>query len=141
MRVALPLLFALAAALPAAPAPAKPDPSEAELQKIIEKFAEKESEFLAARESVLPWIKQYSPMEHVTNDDPPVYLFYSAPPALGEIQKDPTHTANYGVKLQEKCKSLGLECELVYPGAPGVKHPQMHDFLIAKLKAPAVPSK
>lgn len=50
MRVALPLLFALAAALPAAPAPAKPDPSEAELQKIIEKFAEKESEFLAARE-------------------------------------------------------------------------------------------
>lgn len=99
------------------------------------------AEFLAARESVLPWIKQYSPMEHVTNDDPPVYLIYSAPPALGEIQKDPTHTANYGVKLQEKCKSLGLECELVYPGAPGVKHPQMHDFLIAKLKAPAVPSK
>lgn len=99
------------------------------------------AEFLAARESVLPWIKQYSPMEHVTNDDPPVYLIYSAPPALGEIQKDPTHTANYGVKLQEKCKGLGLECELVYPGAPGVKHPQMHDFLIAKLKAPAVPSK
>ena len=50
MRAALPLLFALAAALPAAPAPAKPDPSEAELQKIIEKFSEKESEFLAARE-------------------------------------------------------------------------------------------
>ena len=98
------------------------------------------AEFLAARESVLPWIKQYSPMEHVTNDDPPVYLFYSAPPALGEIQKDPTHTANYGVKLQEKCKSLGLECELVYPGAPGVKHPQIHDFLIATLKAPAAKS-
>ncbi len=98
------------------------------------------AEFLAARESVLPWIKQYSPMEHVTADDPPVYLIYSAPPALGETQKDPTHTANYGVKLQEKCKSLGLECELVYPGAPGVKHPQIHDFLIAMLKAPAAKS-
>lgn len=49
MRVALPLLFVIAAALPAAPA-AKPEPSEAELQKIIEKFSAKESEFLAARE-------------------------------------------------------------------------------------------
>ena len=50
MRAVLPFLFALAAALPAAAAPAKADPTEAELQKIIEKFADKESEFLAARE-------------------------------------------------------------------------------------------
>ena len=74
--------------------------------------------FLAARESVLPWIKEYSPYEHVTADDPPIYLIYSAPPALGQEQKDPTHTANYGVKLQERLRSVGVECELVYPGAP-----------------------
>ena len=92
------------------------------------------AEFLAARESVLPWIKEYSPFEHVTADDPPVYLIYSAAPALGQPQKDPTHTANYGVKLQEKCRSVGVECELVYPGAPDVKHASALEFLVAKLK-------
>ncbi len=92
------------------------------------------AEFLAARESLLPWIKEYSPIGLVTADDPPVYLIYGAAPALGEPQKDPTHTANYGVRLQEKCKSVGVECELVYPGAPGVKHPSALEFLIAKLK-------
>jgi acetyl esterase/lipase len=91
--------------------------------------------FLAARESILPWIREYSPFEHVSADDPPVYLIYAAPPALGQEQKDPTHTSNYGVKLQEKCKSTGVECELVYPGAPDVKHPRIEDFLIEKLKA------
>ncbi|NBV20671.1 MAG: alpha/beta hydrolase [Proteobacteria bacterium] len=91
--------------------------------------------FLAGRESVLPWIKEYSPIEHVTADDPPIWMIYSTAPALGQEQKDPTHTANYGVKLQEKCKAIGVECELVYPGAPDVKHPKTEDYLIAKLKA------
>ena len=97
------------------------------------------AEFLAARESVLPWIKKYSPIEHVSADDPPVYLIYTSAPALGQEQKDPTHTANYGVKLQEKCKSLGTECELVYPGASDVKHASVEAYLIAKLKAPRKP--
>ena len=95
------------------------------------------AEFLAARESVLPWIKEYSPFEHVTADDPPVYLYYSAPPALGQEQKDPTHTSNYGVKLQEKCRAIGVGCELVYPGAPDVKHKTVQDYLIETLKAPS----
>jgi hypothetical protein len=95
------------------------------------------AEFLAKRDEVLPWIKEFSPYEHVTADDPPVYLIYNAAPALGQEQKDPTHTANYGVKLQEKCQAAGVACELVYPGAPDVKHPAIHDFLIATLKAPA----
>jgi acetyl esterase/lipase len=91
--------------------------------------------FLAARESVLPWIKKYSPIEHVTNDDPPIWMIYSSAPALGQEQKDPTHTANYGVKLQEKCKAIGVACELVYPGAPDVKHAKVEDYLIATLKS------
>jgi len=65
-----------------------------------------------------------------------VYLIYSAPPALGQDQKDPTHTSNFGVKLQERCVALGLACELVYPGAPGVKHATPTDYFIQKLKAP-----
>jgi acetyl esterase/lipase len=90
--------------------------------------------FLAARETILPWIAEYSPYALVTADDPPVYLIYSSPPALGQDQKDPTHTSNFGVKLQEKCKSVGVECELVYPGAPDVKHAQVQQYLIEKLK-------
>lgn len=93
--------------------------------------------FLAGRESVLPWIQEYSPYANVTSDDAPVYLYYGAPPAMGQEQKDPTHTANFGVKLQEKLQSVGVPCELVYPGAPDVKHAGMHDYLIAKLKAPS----
>ncbi len=48
MRVVLSLFFVLAAAVAAAPA--KADPTEPELQRIIQKFSEKESEFLLARE-------------------------------------------------------------------------------------------
>ena len=108
-----------------------PDPSD--LKTRDTQFAE----FLAARETILPWIKEYSPFEHVSSDDPPIYLFYTTPPALGQDQKDPTHTANFGVKLQEKLRSVGVANELVYPGAPDVKHPDIADYLIAQLKAPS----
>lgn len=107
-----------------------PDP--ADLKTRDTRFAE----FLAAREKVLPWIREYSPFEHVSRDDPPIYLNYSAAPALGQDQKDPTHTANFGVKLQERLGEVGVECELVYPGAPDVRHAQVQDYLIARLKAP-----
>jgi acetyl esterase/lipase len=92
------------------------------------------AEFLAKRAEVLPWIKEYSPIEHASADDPAIYLAYGAPPALGQEQKDPTHSANYGVKFQEKLRSLGVECEFVYPGAPDVKHQTVDAFLIEKLK-------
>jgi len=92
------------------------------------------AEFLAKRESLLPWIERYSPYALLTADDPPVYLYYATPPALGQNQGDPTHTSNFGVKLQEKCIELGVECELVYRGAPDIRHATPTDFLIAKLK-------
>ena len=93
------------------------------------------AKFLAGRESILPWIAEYSPYALVTKDDPPVYLTYSRPPALGQDQKDPTHTANFGVKLQEHCQETGVACELVYPNAPNVKHKSPTDFLIKTLKS------
>lgn len=92
------------------------------------------AEFLQNRESVLKWIKLYSPWEHVTSDDPSVYLIYKSAPELGQDQEDPTHTANYGLKLQEHCRASGVSCELVYPNAPDVKHKSMAEFLIANLK-------
>ena len=94
-------------------------------------------QFLAARDRLQPLIAEYSPYHLVTKDDPAVYLFYNATPALGQEVKNPSHTANFGVKLQERCQSLGVACELMYPGAPSAKHATAQDYLIAKLKAPA----
>lgn len=92
-------------------------------------------EFLAKRDTILPWIAEYSPYALVTSDDPSIYLTFGAAPALGQEQKDPTHTANFGVKLQEHCKANKVECELNYPGAPDIKHATVGEYLIAKLKA------
>jgi len=91
-------------------------------------------EFLAKRDTILPWIAEYSPYALVSSDDPPVSLYFSQPPALGKDQKDPTHTSNFGVKLQEECKAKGVKCELVYPGAPDVKHASVQEYLIQTLK-------
>ncbi len=93
--------------------------------------------FLAERETILPWIAEYSPYALVTRDDPPVYLIYPTPPALGQDQKDPTHTANFGVKLQEHCAATNVPCELRYPGAPNAPHATAQEYLVATLKAPA----
>ena len=92
-------------------------------------------EFLAKRESILPWISEYSPYALVSGDDPPIYLFYGTAPALGQEEKDPTHSANFGVGLQERCKAAGVSCELVHPGAENVVHAKISDYLVAKLTA------
>jgi hypothetical protein len=51
---------------------------------------------------------------------------------MGKETKDPTHSANYGLPLQEKCKSVGVDCALIYPNEPGDK-PVPHPYLIEKL--------
>lgn len=89
------------------------------------------------REKVLPWIKEYSPIELVTSDDPPVYLNYGnqkKPPVVGEETEDPTHSAVYGIKLAEKLKSAGVEAVVSYPQQPDTKYGSNQKFLIEKLK-------
>ena len=93
---------------------------------------------IADREKVLPWIKEYSPIELVSKDDPPIYLDYpnqKTPPVLGQKEPDPTHSALYGVKLVEKLEPLGVEVILSYPGHEDAKYGSIVRFLIAKLKA------
>jgi acetyl esterase/lipase len=93
--------------------------------------------FHESRERLLPWIREYSPYERVSRGDPPVGLYYSAPPNLGQPEKDPTHSANFGVKLKERCDADGVPCELVYPGAPDVRHASANDFVRAHLRPEA----
>lgn len=92
------------------------------------------AEFISKRESLMPWIAQFSPYALATADDPPVYLFYDSVPLLGQPYKDPPHSANFGVGLEEKLKAVGIDYELNYTGAKGVKHPDIFGFLLEKLK-------
>jgi acetyl esterase/lipase len=89
--------------------------------------------FLAARERLLPWIREYSPWEWVTADDPPVFLSYATRPAMGRPQLFPAHSANFGVGLRNKLRSVGIETHLVYPGSPDVAFRHPHEFVIARL--------
>jgi acetyl esterase/lipase len=91
---------------------------------------------LKNRTKILPWIKEYSPIELVTKDAPPVFLAFGGkkPPVVGEKQDDPTHSAVMGIKLAERMKEVGVECVVSYPGGPKSKYAGTTGFLIAKLK-------
>jgi acetyl esterase/lipase len=92
---------------------------------------------IANREKVMPWIKEYSPIELVSSDDPPIYLDYpnqKTPPAVGQKEADPTHSAMYGVKLAEKLQSAGVEVVVSYPSHEDQKYGSITKFLITKLK-------
>ena len=93
--------------------------------------------FYEQREKLLPWIREYSPIEHVTADDPPVFLAYpnqKKPPVKGEEQADPTHSALLGIMLMEKLKDAKVEGILVYPGQTHEKYNSINDYLIDRLK-------
>lgn len=90
------------------------------------------------REKVLPWIKEYSPIELVTQDDPPIYLDYpnqKTPPQIGQKEADPTHSAMYGVQLASKLNSAGIEVVVSYPSHEDEKYGSITKFLIDKLSA------
>ncbi|MBK8979904.1 MAG: sulfatase-like hydrolase/transferase [Planctomycetes bacterium] len=92
------------------------------------------ADWLEAADRLQRWFDAYSPYALVSAGDAPVYLFYTATPGIGEPQRDPTHTSNFGVMLQRQCEKSGVECEVVYPGAAGVSHQTATDYLIASLR-------
>jgi acetyl esterase/lipase len=90
------------------------------------------------RDKVLPWIKEYSPIELVSRDDPPIFLEYprqNTPPTVGEPEPDPTHSAIYGIKLAEKLSDADVEVVLSYPGKVDRKYGSTTNFLIERLTA------
>lgn len=94
--------------------------------------------FYDQREKLLPWIREYSPITHVTKDDPPVFMEFpsqKAPPVKGEKQADPTHSALLGMILMEKLKEAGVEGIIAYPGHEHEKYKSSADYLIDRLKA------
>ncbi|MBA4067649.1 MAG: hypothetical protein C0501_28875 [Isosphaera sp.] len=94
--------------------------------------------FLDGREVVLKHVREYSPIEHASKDDPPLWLSYSdtAEVKKGDRPADPTHSALYGLMLREKLAPLGVEMTLTYPGKPDGDFKSATDYLLASLKAP-----
>ena len=70
---------------------------------------------------MLKWIKEYSPIEHASKDDPPIGLYYGGVKGakLGESQPDPTHSPMLGMMLAEKLKNAWGGRRAVLHRAPG----------------------
>jgi len=78
---------------------------------------------------------EFSPYNHLSKDDPPLFMSY------GNNMKLPSENAGhgihhpvYGVKMKEKADKLGHECYLFIPGvSQPEKHKSANEFLMAKL--------
>lgn len=93
-------------------------------------------ELTAKREDVMKWIKEYSPIEHATKDDPPIALFYGGVKGAkkGESHPDPTHSPMLGLLLEEKLNKLGVDVVLAYAGNPHPRYANATAYLIERLK-------
>ena len=92
--------------------------------------------FLAARDSILPQIQRYSPIEHADETAPPLFMEFPAQdkaPVAGERQSDPTHSAVSGLMLQRKLEVLGVNVELRYRDDGKSGNADMQEFLMGKL--------
>ena len=90
--------------------------------------------YITDREKFLPWIAEYSPYALVSQDDPPLMLYYRrAPEQPGQPVIDTSHTANYGVKFAEHCKEFGVDCLFIHPDVAGFKDHSIEKYLIQKL--------
>jgi hypothetical protein len=89
------------------------------------------------RETLAAWIKEYSPITHVTKDDPPIGLYYGTGKGKGPDGKerdDFTHSPVLGQKLAEKLKATGVEVVYHSTAEPDAKLPTATAFLIHYLK-------
>jgi len=86
------------------------------------------------REIMLKWIEEYSPIGHVSKDDPPIYMFYGGEkPVVGASPKDPTHSGIMGLKLAERLKEVDVDVVLVHPGQSHPKFKNAALYLIDQL--------
>ena len=107
------------------------------LQSVMEPlYAMKEGE-TAESPRVVALAEDASPITHLTADDPPVYQAYRFPnePVTGETGSMTwVHHPLLGLKLQEKMRSLGLECVVTAPGIEDDSYADFAAFLADKLR-------
>ncbi len=87
------------------------------------------------RDRIAAWIAEYSPINHVSKDDPPIGLYYGGVVGAkkGEVHKDPTHSPMLGLLLSERLAKEGVEVEFHSSTTPNETYPNANAFLIEKL--------
>lgn len=88
---------------------------------------------LANRDSMLPWIREYSPIALATNNAPPIFLDYpnqKTPLRVGQPAPAPAHSALHGIKLAERLRGFGSEIIVSYPGHEDTNYGSINQFLI-----------
>lgn len=81
---------------------------------------------------------EFSPYNHVTADDPPLFMTYGGNMTLpSQDAGHGIHHPVYGVKMKEKADACGMECHLFIPGvSKSEKYQNANEFLMAKLLEP-----
>ena len=81
---------------------------------------------------------EFSPINHLSADDPPLLMSYPADMTLpSKSAGHGIHHGMFGVRMKEKADSLGLECHLLIPGtAASDRYSTPEAFLMEKLLAP-----
>lgn len=80
---------------------------------------------------------EFSPFNHVTSDDPPLLMTYGNDMTLpSKNAGHGIHHPVYGVKMKEKCDSVGQECHLLIGGvSKSEQYSSSNAFLMDKLLA------
>ena len=94
-------------------------------------FGVENRSFLESRESLLPWINEYSPYALVSRGDPPASLYYDKN-LEGNLH---AHSPQFGFHLQKRCKEVGASCDVLYDRAPGYRQNEATFFLIETINA------
>lgn len=83
-------------------------------------------------------IREVSVINHISPDDPPVYLQYNMAPGSPIPEENARgwkiHHVNFGLAMEKKLNEAGVEVTLNYRGAEGVRYSSAGEFLIDKLK-------
>ena len=93
------------------------------------------SELKAPRAEWAALLREFSPINHVTRDDPPVLLTYPKIDSLPAANPGSAiHHAMFGMKLKEKADAAGVECILrIEDQRPGSSVPKPEEFLHQRL--------
>ena len=82
---------------------------------------------------------EFSPINHLDGNDPPLFMSYSNNMTLpSEDAGHGIHHPVFGLKMKEKADQLGHECHLVIDGvSKSDKYSNANPFLIDKLLNPS----
>lgn len=91
--------------------------------------------FLAARQRLLPWIREYSPAALLSRSSAPIFLDYRN---ISLVPFEPlggyyTHSPRFGIGFLNLARQAGAECYLHYEEHEAERFGSWHQFLIERL--------